>query len=295
MLPHTLCNRLSPHLLLVAATDGRCWLTYTDGPRTLALPKSSVAAKHSSLVASALEGAIAAGLLQTGRSTERASYTLPRYVRWLAGHYLFAATTPGLFRRAAERFEAVQRSDLAEFALKKAGEEEGHADLAYRDLVDLGLPANQVLELIRPPSAVAFADRFARLVESDDPVALFGFSYCLERMAVERDDAFMQVVRSICPPQTRALRFLKVHSIVGSDGAHVDEQLSFFDTMTHEELEAIVGAAFGTAVMLGQQPTMDQALTDLEICRRLACAGITLPEAGAVAWDTHIPSESTMA
>src|SRR6516225_1564751 len=212
-------------------------------------------------------------------------------IRSLAGRKLF------IRRDDTGSVSARRRAVRSGSALGSRGvcSQEGHADLAYRDLVDLGLPANQVLELIRPPSAVAFADRFARLVESDDPVALFGFSYCLERMAVERDDAFMQVVRSICPPQTRALRFLKVHSIVGSDGAHVDEQLSFFDTMTHEELEAIVGAAFGTAVMLGQQPTMDQALTDLEICRRLACAGITLPEAGAVAWDTHIPSESTMA
>jgi pyrroloquinoline quinone (PQQ) biosynthesis protein C len=295
MFPHTLCHRISPHMLFVAAADGRCWLTHTDDSTTIALPASRVAASHSSLVASAVEGAVAAGILQTGRSSESASYTLPRYVRWLAGNYLFAGTTPGLFRRAAERFEAAKRADLAEFALKKAAEEEGHAELAYRDLEDLGLPAMQVIELIRPPSAAAFADRFAGLVESDDPVALFGFSYCLERMAVERDDAFMEVVRSICPPQSRAVRFLKVHSNVGSDGTHVDEQLSFFESLTQEELELVIGAAFGTAVMLGQQPAMDQALTDLEICRRLASAGIALPDAEAGSCDAHIPIESTMA
>ena len=29
-------------------------------------------------------------------------------------------------------------------------------------------------------------------MESATPIALFGFSYCLERMAVERDDAFIR-------------------------------------------------------------------------------------------------------
>ena len=184
---------------------------------------------------------------------------------------------------------------LAEFALKKAAEEEGHAELAYRDLEDLGLHATQVIELIRPPSAGAFADRFASLVEFSNPVALFGFGYCLERMAVERDDAFVEMVRSICPPQSRAVRFLKVHSNAGSDGTHVDEQLSFFELLTQQELELIIGAAFDTAVMLGQQPAMDQALTDLEICRRLASAGIALADAEAGSCDGHIPSELTMA
>jgi pyrroloquinoline quinone (PQQ) biosynthesis protein C len=295
MFPHTLCHRISHDMLLIAASDGECWLRRTDDARTFALPKSRVAASRSSPVVSAVEGAITAGLQQTGCSSESTSYTLPRYVRWLASNYLFAGTTPCQFRRAAERFEAVQRNDLAEFARKKAAEEEGHAELAFRDLEDLGLPAMEVIELIRPPSAAAFADRFANLVESDTPVALFGFSYCLERMAVERDDAFVETVRSICPPQSRAIRFLKVHSNVGSDGTHVDEQLSFFESLTQEELELVIGAAFGAAVMLGQQPAMNQALTDVEICRRLASAGVALPDAGPGSCNGHMPSESAMA
>ena len=157
---------------------------------------------------------------------------MPRYIRWLAGNYVFAGQTPGLFRRGGERFDAAGRPDLAAFARQKADEETGHAELAFRDLEELGLPAAEVIRLVAPPSANAFADRFQSYVESSEPIALFGFSYCLERMAVGRDDAFIRNVEAVCPPGTRACRFLKVHSMVGSDAGHVREQLAAFEALT---------------------------------------------------------------
>ena len=72
MFPHTLCHRISPSsTILFAAADGRCWLTCTDDARTIALPASRVAASHSSFVASAIEGAIAAGWSFSCRLTAR--------------------------------------------------------------------------------------------------------------------------------------------------------------------------------------------------------------------------------
>jgi pyrroloquinoline quinone (PQQ) biosynthesis protein C len=194
------------------------------------------------------------------------------------GNYVFAGENPGLFRRAAERFAASGRQDLAEFALQKAAEETGHADLAYRDLEGLGLPAAEVIALIEPPSADAFVRRFRTYVESSTPIALFGFSYCLERMAVERDDAFIRAVEAICPPQSKACRFLKVHSNVGSDSGHVHEQLSFFESLTGDELALVTSAAYETARLLARQPLTDQALSDEEIDRRLKHAGIVVPQ-----------------
>jgi pyrroloquinoline quinone (PQQ) biosynthesis protein C len=199
---------------------------------------------------------------------------LLRYIRWLAGNYVFAGQTPGLFRRGAERFDAAGRRDLAEFARQKAVEESGHAELAYRDLEALGLPAAKVVRLVAPPSAQAFAERFEANVESSEPIALFGFSYCLERMAVERDGAFIRKVEAVCPPGSRALRFLKVHSTIGSDSGHVHEQLSVFESFTNSELTTVTRAAYETAEMLAQQPLMDQTLSDEEISRRLRLAGV---------------------
>jgi len=269
--------QISPQTLLIAMPDGRCWLLHLGSSEVAALPESAVAAERSTLAASAVEGAIAAGLAQGGHTPAAEPYTLLRYIRWLAGNYVFAGQTPGLFRRGAERFDATGRRDLAAFALQKAAEESGHAELAYRDLQSLGLPAAEVVRLVAPPSARAFAERFRTYVESSEPIALFGFSYCLERMAVERDHAFIRKVESICPPGSRALRFLKVHSNIGSDSSHVHEQLSVFESFTNVELTMVIRAAYETAKMLARQLLMDQALSDVEINRRLRLAGIEVP------------------
>ena len=278
---HTQCIQISPQALLIALPDGRCWLLGVGSSEITSLAVTAVAAERSSLAASAVEGAIVAGLAGTGDAPAHRPYTLPRYLRWLAGNCVFAGQTPGLFRRAAARFEALGRPDLAEFACKKAEEEDGHANLAYRDIAALGLPAAETIRLIRPPSADAFAARFRSYVESSEPIALFGFSYCLERMALARDEDFVRNVQAICPPQTRAIRFLKVHSSIGSDSAHVHEQLAFFETLDGAALANVARAAFETAEMLTQQLQMDRALTDEEIGLRLGRADIAVPSAQA--------------
>jgi hypothetical protein len=270
------CIQLSAHALLFAAPEGRCWLTAVGSSQVTEVPVSAVAAQRSSIAASAVEGAISTGLAQFGHAHTADSYTLLRYIRWLAGNYIFAGQTPGLFRRAAERFHASERPDLAKVCLKKATEEAGHARLAFRDLGALGLPAAEVVRLVQPPSATAFAERFRDYIESSAPIALFGFSYCLERMAVERDDSFIRAVEAVCPPGSRAVRFLKVHSAIGSDNTHVYEQLALFESFTDAELAIVARAAYETAEMLAGQPAMDQALSDEEISRRLELEGIRL-------------------
>jgi hypothetical protein len=272
---------LSEQTLLVAIPDGRCWRMTLGTAAILPLPVSNLAAERACLAASLVEGAIAAGLAGAPATPGSGPYTLPRYIRWLVGNYLFAGRTPGLFRRGADRFDAAGRPDLAAFARRKADEESGHAGLAYRDLEALGLPAAETVRLVAPPSAREFGDRFRDHVESDDPIALFGFSYCLERMAIERDDAFIRKVRKACPPGVRALRFLKVHSTIGSDSSHVHEQLAVFETFAAAEVATVARAAYETAVLLGRQPAMDAALTDEETERRLRAAGIRVPAVAA--------------
>lgn len=282
--------RISPQTLLIAVPDGRSWVLHLSSSEVAALPESAVAAKRSTLAASAVEGAIAAGLAQAEQTPAAEPYTLLRYIRWLAGNFVFAGQTPGLFRRGAERFDTAGRRDLSAFARQKAAEESGHAELAYRDLQALGLPAAEVARLVAPPSAHLFAERFEAYVESNEPIALFGFSYCLERMAVERDRAFIRKVVAICPPGSRALRFLKVHSNIGSDSSHVHEQLSVFESFTNSELTTVTRAAHETAGLLARQPLMDQTLSDAEIARRLRVAGIEVsyPHANAAMGERRI-------
>jgi hypothetical protein len=273
----TQCIQISARTLLIAVPDGRCWLTEIGTSETTTLPVSPVAAERASRAASVVEGAISAGLARPGNAPKTGPYTLLRYIHWLVGNYLFAGQTPGLFRRAAERLDAAGRQDLGAFARQKAAEEDGHAELAFRDLQALGLPAEKVVQLVQPPSASAFADRFRAYVESDTPIAHFGFSYCLERMAVARDRTYIQGIEAICPPGIRALRFLKVHSNIGSDSGHVHEQLALFESLGGAELTSVAKAVYETAQMLAEQPKMDETLTDEEIGRRLRLAGIEVP------------------
>ncbi len=279
---HSQCIQISPQALLIGAPDGRSWMATIDKSEIKALPVSKIAAGHASLAASLVEGALYAGLTGNGDSTSEAEgnaaltgpYTLSRYIRWLVGNYVFAAQTPGLFRRGAARFDAIGRADLAAFARKKAEEEEGHSELAYRDLEELGLPAEQVVRLVEPPSATIFAEQFRSYVESSAPIALFGFSYGLERMAVERDVAFIRRIEEICPPGVQAIRFLKVHSTIGSDSTHVHGQLSHFASLTNEELATVTSAVYETACLLARQSLMDEALSDDEIERRFRREGV---------------------
>jgi len=268
------CIGLSSRALLIAAADGRSWLAGDAFREISPLPSSKIAVERSTAAASAIEGAIAAGFAQADSGPASGPYTLARYVRWLVGNFVFAGQTPGLFRRGAERLEALGRADLAAFARQKADEETGHAALAHRDLETLGLSVADMVRLAQPPSAQAFADRFRACVESDQPISLFGFSYCLERMAVERDRGFVRRVEAVLPPGCRALRFLKVHSAIGSDSAHVHEQLHVFEALGADELTAVARAAYETAVMLTRQGLIDRALTDEETDRHLRAAGI---------------------
>ena len=68
-----------------------------------------------------------------------------------------------------------------------------------------------------------------------------------------------------------------MHSNIGSDHDHVDEQLAFFESLPWADLVLITSAAYETAELLARQPRMDQALTDEEIGRRLEKAGIRAP------------------
>jgi len=272
---------LSGQALLIATPDGRCWLTDTARAGVVALPCSPVAALRASVAASVVDGAISAGFSHAGLPTEATPYTLLRYIRWLVGDYIFAGQTPGLFRRGAQRLDTAGRKDLADFAARKADEEAGHADLAFRDLEALRLPAADVVRIVAPPSAAAFVELFRAFVESNNPIALFGFSYCLERMAAARDAAFIRTVEALCPPGCMAIRFLRVHSAAGSDHAHVHELLAMFEALSDEELTSVARAAYDTAILLTGQGMLDQALSDEEIERRLGREGITLPKWGA--------------
>lgn len=238
--------RLSNGQVLVAIADGRSWLLDLYTPHPQPLPLSDIAKARKSVVAGLVEGAILAGL-RARRSPKPASYTLDRYIRWLAGNCVFAGQTPVLLRTAASGLRQLHKDRLADLAERKAVEESGHAELARRDLQSLGVVSRSDLAALVPSTAEAFVAALRRLACARNPVGVFGLSYCLERLALLRDQAFIGEVERLIPLRIKADRFLIVHSAQGSDSAHVNELLSEFDRLHQEDVQIIVGATWETA------------------------------------------------
>jgi pyrroloquinoline quinone (PQQ) biosynthesis protein C len=259
---------LSDGLLLTAVPEGRSLLVNLVTQQVSALPSSSIAAERRNVSTSSVEGAVFAGVAHSGTSTKATPMTLPRYIRWLIRYHLFTAQTPALLRRGAQNLCAAGRRDLSEFVLRKADEETGHDRLALLDLEALGLPAAEVIRLIQPPSASVLVSKLREYVESPEPIALLGFSYCMERMTIEKDESFISSIDEICSPKS-ASQFLKVHSGMGNDRDHTDEQLALFETLDFDQLTIVARAAFETADTIATLDTIDQILSDDEIDHRL--------------------------
>ena len=117
-------------------------------------------------------------------------------------------------------------------------------------------------------------------VESPEPIALFGFSYCIERMTIEKDESFVSSMEEICSSKS-ACRFLRVHSGIGNDRDHTNEQLALFETMDFDQLTFVVRAAFETSKMITTLDMIDQILSDEEVAHRLSRNGIIMMPANS--------------
>ena len=265
--------RLSEGLLLTAVPDGRSWLVDLISREVVALPLSNIAAERPSVSAALVEGAVFAGVAHSGVSVRATPQTLPRYIRWLVRYHLFTAQVPALLRQGAQNLSAAGRVDLSEFVATKADEETGHDRLAFLDLEALGLSAAEVIRLVQPPSANVLVSKLRDYVESPEPIALLGFSYCMERMTLDKDESYISSIEEICSPKS-AFRFLRVHSGMGNDRDHTYEQLAIFETLDIDQLTFVVRAAFETAKMITTLDTIDQILSDEEIDYRLDRNGI---------------------
>lgn len=238
--------RLANGQVLVAIADGRSWLLDPSTPQPLPLPFSDVAQARRTVVAGLVEGAVLAGL-RGRRETGPTPYTLDRYIRWLAGNFVFAGQTPVLLRMAANGLRKLGKHRLSDLADRKAVEESGHAELARKDLQALGVKSHAEVSTLVPPSAHAFVDALRRLSCAENPVGVFGLSYTLERLALLRDQAFVREVDGFIPHGIKARRFLRVHSAQGSDFAHVSQLLGEFDLLEEHDIQVIVQAIWDSA------------------------------------------------
>jgi hypothetical protein len=201
-----------------------------------------------------LAGVLSAALRQRRPTPTQETATWRRHVWSLATSYQTTHATPPTMTRVAEGFEAAGRKALADWCRHVADEESGHDALALRDLTALGLRAEALVAEVRPTNALALVDLFQSLADGAEPVAVLGYAYVLERIALFTTLEQVQAIEASLPPGVKATRCLRVHSAAGTDVRHVRESLEFIATLPAPDRQAIMRGAFATASLMAAAP-----------------------------------------
>jgi len=258
---------LTPALVVVATGQGRWFLhrpsdvAFGD-PFLLPMSEDGTRTTTQGL----LDGAVCAGVARPpGLSSDPVPLTLAMLLYSLVSSYHTTHRTPATFRIAARRAAVLGRRELAQFLERKARHESGHDQLALQDLRELGLPADRLVEELRPGTALALLQFFETSAQGDNPAGCLGYTYCLERLALLRGLVEIEAVRKISPSGADPTRFLRVHSSVGSDARHVESLVDFIVSLPASDRILIAQTAYRTAVLMVQHIYQDLATIKEEI------------------------------
>jgi hypothetical protein len=206
-----------------------------------------------------MAGAFYAGFPQRSSDNQRTADTpapsLLRHIFSLAASYQTTHATPPTMRRVAERLAARGQHSAATHCLHVAAEESGHDTLALKDIAALGLPAREFVAHLQPKSSLALVELFTRFADSDAPIAVLGYVYALERMALFRTEESIAGIERLIPARIKATRCLRVHSAVGSDAGHVAESIAFIATLPREDRATTARATYETISLQCAAPT----------------------------------------
>lgn len=186
--------------------------------------------------------------------------SLLRHIHSLAGSYQTTHATPPTMRRVAERLAACGQHAAATHCLHVAKEESGHDTLALMDLAALGLPAREFVARVRPQSSLALVELFTRFANSGEPIAVLGYAYALERMALFNTAETIAAIEQLTPAGVKATRCLRVHSAVGSDAGHVAESIAFMATLPPQDRATIARATYETIRLQSRDYPGDAAM-----------------------------------
>ena len=227
-----------------------------------------------------LDGAIAAAKYTINSDIRPPALTATRWVWRLAGAYHLCYPTSELMKEACVGFYRNDCWSLAEWAAQKANEEQGHDELALRDIQSMGYNPEAVVNALVPPTAVALIDYFTRSVRDLDPIDCVGYSYTMERLALGVDKKYIQKVKNLLPPSVNVTRCLRIHSSVGADIEHTEETVEMVVELTAKERTRIARACYETALMCFSPPVhgyisdeeLQQLLkplkiTDMPVCK----------------------------
>ncbi|MEM7594273.1 MAG: hypothetical protein AAF383_22645 [Cyanobacteria bacterium P01_A01_bin.83] len=211
-----------------------------------------------------LDGVMAAAKVAIPVSKNPPPLTPNRLVWHLAGAYQTAHATPTLMEEAGQRFASANRHALSNWAFEKAKEETGHDRLALLDIKSLGYRAEELVQAIIPPAAMVLVDYFKRSVQYLDPIDCVGYVHALERMSLGGKKEHIQKIDALVPLKVNATRFLRMHSSMGSDVKHVEDNVEMIVRLSYAERTRVIRACYETALLLFSPPR-DGYLSEAEL------------------------------
>ena len=114
--------------------------------------------------------------------------------------------------------------------------------------------SEELVEKIVPSAAKSLVDYFTRSVNDSDPIDCVGYTYALERMSLGAKEEHIQRVEALLPSGVNATRCMRVHSSVGADAHHVEENVETIAELSSAERIRIVRACYETALLIFSPP-----------------------------------------
>ena len=239
---------------IIARESGEVWFHTPSGTKEtvdpFATPMTGVGSTGSTV--GLLDAAINLGFAGIEKRLARPDPTLVGYIVALAGAYHTSVDTPRNLRCAAGRFKELGRPEVAAYLEERAREETGHDRLALKDLRALGVPGERLVANFIPEGIKPLCKRFDDVCVQDYPMGCIGYSYCLERIAALKQETDIEKVRAMCPPDVDATRFLRSHSSLGSEAAHVEETIEFVASLPANDRIRVVQETYKSALILAE-------------------------------------------
>lgn len=213
-----------------------------------------------------LEGAMSAGERGAG-AVGPWPPSAPRWALDLVDQWYTAHHSVALLPVAIERYESMQRPELALFAHRKLEEEAGHDRMPLDDLCALGYDAEAVVREVPPgPTASGLVQYAGACIEGPEPVRFFGYIFVLERRVIRITDDALRRLESALPGGADATSGVRAHA-VQFDYQHVEELVAFVSELPANDRTAVALACFDTATLISNGVPTD---LDHERVRRLA-------------------------
>jgi hypothetical protein len=265
---------------IIARESGEVWF-HTPGEATqhvdpFASPMTGAGTTGSTI--GLLDGAINLGFARIEKRLARPDPTLVGYIVALVGAYHTSVDTPRNLQRAAGRFNELGRPEVAAYLEERGREETGHDRLALKDLRALKVPGERLVANFIPEGIKPLCEHFDELCIQDYPIGCIGYSYCLERTAALKQEADIDKVRALCPDGVDATRFLRSHSCLGSEVAHVEETIAFVASLPANDRIRVVQETYQSALIMAEGYNHELLKSEAEMLEELQQAvGEALP------------------